>query len=70
MKKMTKMTCAVAVALLLLPVPGQAARTASANRGGKPVVTIGDRPGAIVPGADQNKNDISKIKLPRAAIRK
>ena len=59
---MTKMTCAVAVALLLLPVPGQAARTASANRGGKPVVTMGDRPGAVVPGADQNKNDTKQNK--------
>ena len=67
MKKMTKMTCAVAVALLLLPVPGQAARTASANRGGKPVVTIGDRPGAIVPGADQNKNDTKQNKAAKGS---
>ncbi len=67
MKKMTKMTCAVAVALLLLPVPGQAARTASANRGGKPVVTIGDRPGAIVPGAGQNKNDTKQNKAAKGS---
>ncbi len=67
MKKMTKMTCAVAVALLLLPVPGQAARTASANRGGKPVVTMGDRPGAIVPGAGQNKNDTKQNKAAKGS---
>ena len=67
MKKMTKMACAVAVALLLLPVPGQAARTASANRGGKPVVTMGDRPGAIVPGAEQNKNDTKQNKAAKGS---
>ena len=59
---MTKVTCEVAVALLLLPVPGQAARTASATRGGKPVVAMGDCPGAIVPGAGQNKNDTKQNK--------
>ena len=67
MKIMMKMTCAVAVALLLLPVPGQAARTASANRGGKPVVTMGDRPGAIVPGAGQNKNDTKNNKAAKGS---
>ena len=67
MKRMTKVTCAVAVALLLLPVPGQAARTASANRGGKPVVTIGDCPEAIVPGAGQNKNDTKQNKAAKSS---
>ena len=67
MKKMTKMACAVAVALLLLPVPGQAARTASANRGGKPVVTMGDRPGAVVPGVGQNKNDTKQNKAAKGS---
>ena len=67
MKRMTKVTCAVAVALLLLPVPGQAARTASANRGGKPVVTMGDCPEAIVPGAGQNKNDTKQNKAAKSS---
>ena len=64
-KKMTKTVCMVAIALLLLPAPGQTANTASANRGGKPVVTMGDRPGAVVPGASQNKKDKKQNKTVR-----
>ncbi len=65
MTKMTKRACALAVALMLLTVPGQAANTTSANRGGKPVVTMGDRPGAVVPGAGQNKKDTKHNKADR-----
>lgn len=67
MKKLTKITCAVTVALLLLPFPGQAAGTVSANRGPKPVVSMGDRPGAIVPGTSQNKNDTKHNKADKNA---
>ncbi len=67
MKKKMKMACAVVIALLLLPIPGQAADTASANRGGKPVVTMGDRPGTFVPGASKNKKDTKHNKAAKVS---
>lgn len=62
MKKMTGIACVVTAALLLLPIQGQAAGKVSANRGPKPIVTMGDRPGAVVPGANQNNNETKTIK--------
>ncbi len=57
MKKRTKIACAMAAVLLLLPIRGQAADTVSASREKKPVVSMGNRPGEVVPGAGQKKND-------------
>ena len=43
---LTKIICAAAAVLMLLPVPGQAAKAPPAKQDkNKPVITIGDRPG-------------------------
>lgn len=65
MKKRTKIACVMAAVLLLLPIRGQAADTASVNRGRKPVVSMGNRPGAVIPGTNQNKKDTKHNKAGR-----
>ena len=62
MKKRTKIACAMAAVLLLLPIRGQAADTVSASHEKKPVVSMGNRPGAVVLGASQNKKDTKQKK--------
>ena len=62
MKRRAKSACAMAAVLLLLPIRGQAADTASASREKKPVVSMGNRPGAVVLGASQNKKDTKQNK--------
>ena len=65
MKKRTKIACAIAAVLLLMPIRGQAADTVSASREKKPVVSMGNRPGAVVLGAGQNKKDTKHNKADR-----
>ena len=61
MNKLTKMVSAAVVALVLLPLPGQASKASSANRDQKPVISMGDRPGAVmVQNAKQNRNTEDK----------
>lgn len=61
MDKLTRMVSVAIAAMLLLPLPGHAAKGASTNRGQKPVVTMGDRPGAVtVQNAKKNKNERDK----------
>ena len=56
MKKLTQLASVAVAALLLLPVPGQAARSSAANRSQKPVVSMGDRPGSVTAqNGKQNK---------------
>ena len=63
MDTMKKIACTVVVALFLFPAPGQTARVSSAGRESKPVViSMGDRPGAIVPGVKQDKKADDKNK--------
>ena len=57
MNKLTKIVSAAVVALIVLPLPGQASKGSSANRDQKPVISMGDRPGAVtVQNAKQNRN--------------
>ena len=61
MNKLTKMVSVAVAALILLPLPGQASKASSANRGQKPVISMGDRPGAVtVQNAKQNRNTEDK----------
>ena len=61
MDKLTIMVSMAIAALMLLPFPGHAAKAASTNRGQKPVVTMGDRPGAVtMQNAKHNKNEADK----------
>jgi hypothetical protein len=61
MKKLMKLAYVAVAALLLLPVPGQAVRASSAGRNQKPVITMGDRPGAVTAqNAKQNKSTTDK----------
>ena len=61
MKKLTQLASVAVAALLLLPVPGQAARSSARDRDQKPVVTMGDRPGAVtVQSGKQNKSAADK----------
>ena len=62
MKRRAKIACTMAAVLLLLPIRGQAADTASASREKKPVVSMGNRPGAVVLGASQNEKDTKQNK--------
>ena len=57
MNKLTKIVSAAVVALMFLPLPGQASKTPSANRDQKPVISMGDRPGAVTV---QNRNQADK----------
>ena len=61
MNKLTKMVSVAVAALILLPLPGQASKASSANRDQKPVVSMGDRPGAVtMQNAKQNRNTEDK----------
>ena len=65
MKKWTKIACAMAAVLLLMPIRGQAADTVSASREKKPVVSMGNRPGAVVLGTSQKQKDTKHNKADR-----
>ena len=61
MNKLTKIVSAAVVALIVLPMPGHASKTSSANRDQKPVISMGDRPGTVtVQNAKQNRNQADK----------
>ena len=47
MSILTKITCGLVTSLMLLPMPTQAAKEPRANRDQKPIITMGDRPGAV-----------------------
>ena len=57
MNKLTKMVFVAVAVLMLLPLPGQASKASSTNRDQKPVISMGDRPGAVtVQNTKQNRN--------------
>ena len=47
MSILTKITCGLALSLLLFPMSVKAAKVPRVNRGQKPVISMGDRPGAV-----------------------
>lgn len=47
MNMLKKMTCGLALSLMLFPMSLQAAKVPRANRDHKPVISMGDRPGAV-----------------------
>ena len=59
MSMLKKMTCGLALSLMLFPMSLQAAKVPRANRDHKPVISMGDRPGAVTI-RDQKQSTVEK----------